>query len=106
MSIDILSVLIGLVLLPAVATCWWAWRRVKLAALRHVRSSVPSTPMARAAFAARVYAGRRVWVLRMHDACLAVTLGRSYADEQQALSALVKEFTPTPAPARIRGHSW
>lgn len=106
MSIDVLSALVGLAALPAVGTCWWLGHRTKMAVLRHVRGAVPSSALSRAAFAARVYAGRKVWVLRLPDACVAVTLGRSYAEEQQALSVLLKEFANVPAPARIRGRTW
>jgi hypothetical protein len=107
MRFDLFSALLGVAALPSAALAWWALWRTKVAVLAHVHSSIPTSAAQRAAFAARVYSGRRVLVLRLPELALAVTLGRSRGEEQRAATALLNEFTLIPArPVRIKGRTW
>lgn len=107
MRLHVLSALVGMAVLPSFAALWWAGWRARQAAWRTIRAATPTSPANRAAFAARVYSGRRVLVFRFRETAMAFTLGRIYSDEQRAAGVLLKEFTLIPpAAARIKGRTW
>lgn len=98
---------IGLLALPGIAGLWWTGRWVRYTMWRRIRSAAPTSSATRAVYAARVYSGRKVVLLRFRETTLGVTLGRSFSDEQQARDALSREFSPSPRPAaRIKGRTW
>jgi hypothetical protein len=97
MSVDWISVLIGVVLLPALAATVWATLRLKMLILHTITRSAPSTVHTRVRLGAQVFAAHRVLVLRFRDTAVAFTLGYSHANEQRAAAALSAEFVPTPA---------